>query len=96
MSVTVIVELPSQPEKTEELKALVHSLLPETRAFDGFEDITFNQDQDDPTRLVFCETWASRSAYEKYLAWRTETGTLDALGAYLAGEPSFRFFDIVE
>ena len=34
--------------------------------------------------------------YEKYLAWREETGILQQLSAALEGPPSIRFFDLVD
>ena len=42
------------------------------------------------------ERWRSRADYEAYLAWRTERGDLDTLGAMLAGPPSIRYFDAVD
>ena len=34
--------------------------------------------------------------YEKYLAWRTETGVIDALVEATVGEPSIRYFDVTD
>ena len=49
--------------------------------------------QDEPLNLVLLETWETREQYEKYLAWRSETGALEALGAMLSQAPSIRYFD---
>jgi quinol monooxygenase YgiN len=45
---------------------------------------------------VFYERWDSRQHYEKYLAWRTETGVADQLVAMLAAPPSIRYFERVD
>ena len=52
--------------------------------------------QDDSDTLVIVETWESRAHYEKYFAWRQETGLVDRLGAHVAGPPGLRYFDIAD
>lgn len=96
MSVTVIAEFPVKEEKVEELKGLIKQVLPDTRAYDGCQGVDVKQDQDNKGTLVLLETWATRGQYEKYLAWRTETGLMEALGPFLAGAPSIRYFDAVD
>jgi quinol monooxygenase YgiN len=49
--------------------------------------------QDDGDNLVIVERWQSRPHYEKYFAWRQETGLLDRLGPLLGAPPSVRFLD---
>jgi len=46
--------------------------------------------------FVFVERWDSTAQYERYLAWRTETGVLDQLVSMLDGEPSIRYFEAVD
>ena len=70
-------------------------LLPDTRAYEGCEGITIHRNMDDPTNVVLVEHWTSREHYEKYLAWRDETGVLAQLGELLTGPPNIRFYDIV-
>ncbi|MGH9000287.1 MAG: putative quinol monooxygenase [Acidimicrobiia bacterium] len=96
MSVTVMFEFHVQGDKVSELKGVLKAILPDTRAYDGCQSVTVHQDQDEPTTLVVYETWASRPQYEKYLAWRTETGAVASLGEALAEAPSLRFFDTVD
>jgi len=95
MAVTVYVEFPIHPEKFEEFAGLLRGALSDTRARQGFIDISVHVDQDKPGRTVLWERWESRSDYEAYLQWRTETGFLDTVGPYLCGEPVFAFFDDV-
>jgi quinol monooxygenase YgiN len=51
---------------------------------------------DEPCTLVFYERWASRDHYQKYLAWRTETGAVNQLSAKLTAPPSIRYFEQVD
>ncbi len=51
------------------------------------------RNQDDPDVLVAVEEWESKAHYEKYLAWRTETGVMDNLKELIAEPPSIRYFE---
>jgi quinol monooxygenase YgiN len=95
MSVTVVLECRTAEDKTDEVIAFFRKVLPDTRAYDGFESLTVHRNSDDPTSLLIWETWASRPHYEKYFQWRTDTGALGTLMQMLDGEPSIRFFDYV-
>lgn len=93
MAVTVLLELQAQPDKVDQLIETFRQILPDTRAYDGCEGVEVQQNQDEKTNVVLIERWATRPQYEKYLAWRTETGALEALGALVAAPPSIRFYD---
>ena len=96
MSVVVLVELKVQGEKVDEFTAFIASIVEETRNYEGCNSMTFNINQDDPTNIVFIESWDTRDQYEKYFAWRQESGALDSLSTMLSGAPILRFFDPVE
>ena len=96
MSVTVVLEFEAQPDKVAAVRELFRKLLPDTRAYEGFESLTVHQNQEHPSAFPIWEHWATRQQYEAYLAWRTETGALGDLGAMLTGPPSIRFFDFVD
>ena len=91
----VLLEGVAKPESVEEVKALLKSRLPETRAFEGCESITAFL-KDDGKSFVFVEHWDSTGNYEKYLAWRTETGVLAELVSLFEAQPSIRYFDAVD
>ena len=93
MACTVLLELKAKPECVDDLIAGLGGMLPETRKYEGCIDVYAHQDQDDPTTIVAIETWESREAYEKYFAWRTETGAIGALGDWVSAPPSIRYFD---
>jgi len=95
MSVTVVLEFQGKPDKVDEIKEFFRKVLPDTRAYEGFESLTVHQNQEDPTSFLVWELWTTRPNYEAYLAWRTESGALNSLAEMLAGPPSFRFFDFV-
>jgi quinol monooxygenase YgiN len=96
MSAIVLLEIQVKPEAVDEMKAFLKKILPDTRAYNGCQGLDIYGNVDDPGNLVFYERWDSRQHYEKYLAWRTETGVVDQLGAMLAAPPSIRYFERVE
>lgn len=96
MSVTVLLEVNAKLENLAELKSTFKNTLPDTRAYEGCQGVDVIGNQDDSCNLVLIQKWDSRQHYEKYLAWRTETGALDALGAKLAQPPSVRYYDDVD
>jgi quinol monooxygenase YgiN len=96
MSIIATLRLPAQPEKVEKLKSLLKTDLPDTRRFKGCQAVSVYQDEDVPESLVVWGTWDSRDHFEKYLAWRTERGDQDGLGAMLAAPPSISYLDLVD
>ena len=93
MAVIVLLEFRVKPEAIEAMKAMMKEVLPDTRSYAGCQGVDVGSDADNPASFVFCERWASREHYEKYLSWRTETGMMDEFGAKLAGAPSIRYFN---
>ena len=93
MSVVVLVELVVKPEEVSNLIGTFKQMLPDTRAYAGNQGIEVYQNQDDPTIIFLYETWETKEHYQKYLAWRTETGVMDGLGAVLAAPPSIRYLN---
>ena len=96
MSVTVLLELNVKPEHVEGIKQTFKAILPDTRAYDGCLGVEVTQNQDDANNIILVERWETRQHYEKYLAWRQETGVLDELGKVVASAPSIRYFDPVD
>ena len=96
MAVTVLLELQLKPESVDDTIKTFKDILPDTRAYDGCIGVTVTQNQDDPTNLILIEEWESRQHYEKYFAWRTETGVVDGLGKVVAAPPSIRYVDPVD
>ena len=91
----VLLEAVAKPESVGTLKEMLAARLPETRAYEGCQGITPHLNDDGRT-FVFVEHWDSVEHYEKYLAWRTETGVLAELSALLEDDPSIRYFEAVD
>ena len=93
MPVTVTLKFDIKPERADEFKSLLESLLPDTRAYDGCLKVDVYQDQDSPGRILLVENWSSKQHQQKYQAWRDESGIADVVGPFLAREPSFNYLD---
>lgn len=94
MSIMIILDAKIKENKVEDAKKLFGELLPDTKNFDGCEEIKVIFNEEDSTNMVLVEKWASKSHYEKYHHWREETGGLDRIRALLDGRPARRFFEI--
>ncbi len=93
MSVTVLLEVQSKPEDLEALKTTFRDTLPDTRVYEGCHGVEVIGNQDDACNLILVEKWESRTHYEKYLGWRTETGALENLVKMLTQPPIIRYYE---
>ena len=93
MSVLVLFETQVKPDKVSEMKSLLAKVLPDTGAYDGCQGIDVYFNTENASNMQFVEFWDSPAQYEKYLAWRAETGFMDTFGALLAAPPSKRIFE---
>ena len=93
MSCIVLLELWVKPESVAEMKAYLARILPDTRGFAGCVHLDVYDDPADATSIVFHERWESRTHYERYSAWRAETGVAARLGAMMAGPPRLRYLE---
>ena len=91
MSVTVIATLNLKPGLADTVLGGLKEMLPDTRAFQGCEDIHVVQNMDAPDTVILIEKWAARSDHEAYMAWRTETGALAAMAEVMAEPPIFTY-----
>ena len=96
MGVVVLLEMQIKPGCVNEVKAFMNDNLADTRAYEGCQGLDVYDNMDETGNLVVYERWDSRPHYEKYLAWRTETGTMDKMGAMLKEPPSIRYFERVD
>lgn len=89
MTVTVLLEVTAKPECIEEFFAIFAESFKETRVYDGCLEVYMNRGHDSHNELVLIEQWETRSHYERYLAWRTETGVSEKLAEMLSAPPYF-------
>jgi len=95
MAILVLLEATAKAECVSAVKDLLKERFPETRAYDGCRGITAYLNADDGRTFVFVEHWNTKDDYQKYLAWRTETGVLAQLASLLEGAPNIRYFETV-
>ena len=93
MAVTALLDLQAKPDQADALVRLFKDILGDTRKYDGCLGIEAQRNLDDPNNIVLIERWETRGHHEKYMAWRTETGVMETLGAMLAGPPSIRYYE---
>ena len=93
MGVTVLLEVKAKAGTIDQLINKFSKILPDTRSYDGNIGIELVQNQEDANILVAIEQWDTRAQYEKYLAWRQESGTLAEIVELLDGPPNIRYFN---
>jgi len=93
MPQTVKVMFPCQPGKGADLVALLAHALTDTRAFPGCVSVETYTDTDQPDTVVLWEKFERRADHEAYLAWRAETGMMEALAPILAGPLDVQYLD---
>lgn len=89
MSHTLFAEFRCAPGKGAEFVKVLLPALADTRKFEGCEMVETYIDQDNPDLVILWEKWAARENQQAYISWRIETGMLDSIGPFLAGEPRF-------
>jgi quinol monooxygenase YgiN len=69
--------------------------MPDTRQRDGYIGIeTFaNMDADG---IVLIEKWQSRAHYQAYFNWRMERGDIARIASLCSGQPSIRYYEMVD
>lgn len=95
MGSMVLLELQIKPDMWETAKDTFRQILPDTRAFAGFQRLVVNQDPDNNV-LLLTEEWDSKEHHQKYMAWRTERGDIEKLGALLSAPPSIRYLEMTD
>jgi quinol monooxygenase YgiN len=96
VSVLVVGEIHVKPEDVSKMKSLLAEIFPGTREYDGCQGIDSYSDTEDSSSMLLIERWDSRAQHEKYMAWRTETGVMDKVGAMLAGPPVIRYYERID
>lgn len=93
MPVTVTLGLQIKLDKLDEFKQAIKAAIPDTRAFSESISIRVLEDQDKPGAITLLEVWDTKEDQTKYIAWRTETGFMDALAGMLESEPVIVYHD---
>ena len=64
---TVIAHLVAKPDKIEETREFLLSLVGDTRAEPGCVDYDLHQDDANPAEFTFYENWTSRAEWDKHM-----------------------------
>ena len=93
MTVNVFVEGQLKDGEKDGFTEICREAFKVTRDFDGCKHIDLVYNTEDGNSWVFNETWESKDHYDKYLKFRTEDGTLEALTVLIEGDLIIRYFD---
>ena len=91
--INILTEFKTQPDRLEDLKALLQELLPQSLEHGGAEEICIRQNQDDPNDVVSAQRWTSREVYLSYRKWRSDGGTTARIQEMLNAPINVRFFN---
>jgi quinol monooxygenase YgiN len=94
VSFTVLVELTIKSEFADSYAVRLKAAFPQTRAFEGCEQIVAYRDQQTPGKFFVLEQWISRTHYERYIDWRRSSGTFDQLAAWSESPMGVRFLEV--
>ncbi len=95
MSIVITFDVQAKDGQVQALISLFTDTLDDTRAFDGCINVELHTETISPNTVFMVEEWASKSAYDKYLAWRGERGDMEKLMSLVAAKPTIRFFERV-
>ena len=96
MSVSVLLSGKLKDGLIDQFKAICTEAFQVTRAFDGCQNINLTFHVNEIHKFVLTEVWDSKEHYEKYLAFRTEDGTVGAIGDMCVDGPNIDIFDITD
>jgi quinol monooxygenase YgiN len=96
MTATILLDIQTHADRLEDMRALLHKRMPEALAYDGCLGVDLVENIEKPGNLVFWEKWESHAHYEKYYAFREESGVLEEFSAMLTEEPQIRMFEDYE
>src|SRR5579864_2114746 len=85
--VTITLVLNLKPEVTGPFCSSLPEMLKDTKKFAGFRNIRIMKHKTDANQVIFIEEWNTEEDYLKYIAWRTETGSMASLASALASPP---------
>ena len=94
MAVSVLLEGTLKEGLVDQFEEICTEAFKVTRAFDGCQNINLTFNVENNNNYVLTEVWDSKEHYEKYLAFRTDDGTIAAVTEMCSEGPTIRIFDI--
>ena len=89
----ITLEMPVKPDMLEDYLNILKGALVETRSYKGCRSVTTLVDQE-TSSIVLVEEWDSAEDQKAYIAWRVETGLIDAIAPFMQGELVTRTYDL--
>ena len=89
----ITLEMPVKPDMLEDYLNILKGALVETRSYKGCRSVTTLIDQE-TSSIVLLEEWDSAEDQQAYIAWRVETGLIDAIAPFMQGELVTRTYDL--
>ncbi|NLS02946.1 antibiotic biosynthesis monooxygenase [Rhizobium sp. P32RR-XVIII] len=93
--VTVMAHLVARPEKVDETRAFLMSLIERTRAENGCVDYDLHQSDDNPAEFSFYENWISREALDRHMETPYLKELVERKDEFLALEPDVRLMTMI-
>jgi quinol monooxygenase YgiN len=90
---TVVATITAKPDKVEDVRDLLLSIIEPTRKEDGNVAYTLHQGHDDPTVFVFYEVWTGTDKLAAHLGSPALTTGLKALGELCTAPPAIHTLD---
>ena len=92
----IVAKMTALPEKVEEVKELLLSLVEQTRKEEGCISYQLLQNQADPTLFTFLEVWTNQQAIDAHFATPYIQGALAKMPALAAGPPDIRKYTLLK
>ena len=89
----ITLEMPVKPDMLEDYLNILKGALVQTRSYKGCRSVTTLVDQE-TSSIVLVEEWDSAEDQQAYIAWRVETGLIDAIAPFMQGELVTRTYDL--
>jgi quinol monooxygenase YgiN len=85
----------AQPDKVQELKAILLRIVEPTRAEDGCIRYELHQSDTDPVDFVFFEEWANSAAIAAHMQSAHVQEALSKAASLLAAPPDIRRYHVI-
>lgn len=94
MALIATLDFTFKPESLAEARALLRTVLADTRAFEGCLGVEVWVDQENEAHVVAYETWESAEADAKYREFRAGPGKITEMPPLLAAAPVLTKFTL--
>lgn len=94
-TIRVVAHVVALPDKVEDVKSVLLSIIEPTRQEDGCIVYELLQNQEDPTDFTFVEKWESQELLNAHLTSVHIAEALSQLKGLVAAEPDIRLYQLL-